>query len=108
MKWNVYYHDINHKEISTFNIFDHWRFKEDIIKDLKKYKDNKEEFAKKLESNLFYYFWAKSEWEIIIAPWCGGDREKDAIKVDVHSQMMNNWEIFFDYVWNNREELLKV
>lgn len=107
MKWNVYYYDINHKEISVFNIFDHWSFREYVKKAIKKYK-NKEEFAEQLKSELCYYFWSKSEWEIIIAPWVGGDRVKDVIKVDVYSQVMNNWEIFFDYVWNNREEILKV
>ena len=34
--WNVYYYSINQKEIKTFNIFDHWRFKADVVDDLKK------------------------------------------------------------------------
>lgn len=105
MEWNVFYYDINRRKISTFNIFDHGSFDKWIQKDLKEIKD-KDEFAKALKSNLMYYFWCKSEWEIILAPWCGGDREKDAVKIDVYTQVMNNFEIFLDYVWNNKEEIL--
>ena len=56
MKWNVYYYDINHKKISTFNIFDHCSFREYVKKAIKKYK-NKEEFDEQLKSELCYYFW---------------------------------------------------
>lgn len=100
LKWNVYYHSINSKEIKTFNIFEHGGFNHDVEKYLKKYK-NKEEFADKLKSSLMYYFWCKSEWEIIISPWCGGRGTED-IKVDVYEQVMSNWEIFVDYVWNSK------
>ncbi len=30
-----------------------------------------------------YYFWSKSEWEILIKLWCGGRDEKEE-KVDVY------------------------
>lgn len=103
MKWNVFYYDINRKKISTFNIFDHGRFREDIKKELRKCK-TKEEFAERLKSNLMYYFWSKAEWEIIISPWVGGDRERDAVKIDVYEQVMNNFDILLDYVWNNKKE----
>lgn len=106
MKWNVYIYNINKHKIETFNIFDHYSFLKGIIKDLKKYK-NKDEFAKQLRSELMYYFWSKAEWEIIVSPWVGGDREKDAVKIDVYDQVINNFEVFADYVWNNRKELLK-
>lgn len=105
MQWNVYYHDINRDEICTYNIFEHGSFLEYVIKAAKKYK-NKDEFAEQLKRELFYYFGSKAEWEIIITSWCGGDREKNAIKIDVYNQVMNNWQIFVDYVWNNRKELL--
>jgi len=26
-------------------------------------------------------------------------------KIDVYEQVMNNWDIFIDYLWNNRKEL---
>lgn len=100
MEWNVFYHDINAHKIRTLNIFDHARFNRDVLKYLEECKD-KDEFAQKLKSELMYNFWCKSEYEIIISPWCGGGNTKD-IKVDIYTQVMNNWNVFVDYVWNSR------
>lgn len=105
MKWNVYYHNINKKKIEAYNIFEHCGFCNDVKMAIKEY-DNKDGFSKYVKTSLGYYFHYKAEWEIIVAPWCGGDRELDAIKIDVKDQVMNNWDIFIDYCWNNREELL--
>lgn len=104
MEWNVYYYNINKKKIESFNIFDYWIFKEDVQKAVSKLK-NKEDLEKQLRRELFYYFGSKAEWEIILTPWCGGDRERDAIKVDVHDQVMLNWDKFVEYVWDHRKEL---
>ncbi len=100
LKWYVYYHNVNSQVIKTYNIFNHCGFVQDIEKYFKKYK-NKEEFAKKLKSSLMYYFWSKAEWEVLIYPWCGGRNTKE-IKIDVYDQVMNNWDIFVDYVWNSK------
>ena len=40
---------------------------------------------------------------MIISPWCGGKNTKD-IKVDIYTQVMNNWNVFLDYVWNGKKE----
>ena len=101
LKWNVFYHSVNKQEIVTLNVFNHWRFSEDVENNLKKIKD-KDEFAEKLRHDLMYYFWSKSEYEIIISPWCGERNTKD-IKVDIYTQVMNNWDIFLDYVWNSKK-----
>jgi len=53
---------------------------------------------------MMYYYWSKSEWEIIIGPWCGGNNTKE-IKVDVYEQVLNNWDIFLEYVWNERKKI---
>lgn len=100
LKWNVFYHDINRQKITTFNIFDHWKFAEDVQKSLKKFKD-RDEFAEQLRRDLFYYFWAKSEYEILISAWCGC-RDSKELKVDIYTQVMNNFNIFCDYVWNSK------
>ena len=105
MEWNVFYHDSNKQEIITFNIFKHYAFNDNVQKLLKKYKD-KNEFAEKLKRELMYYFWSKSEYEIIISPWCGGRDTKD-IKVDIYTQVMNNWSIFLEYVWNSKKRRKK-
>ena len=65
MEWNVYYFDINHKKIEKFNIFDHWNFREEVKKAVKKWTD-KDVFAAELRSILMYYFWSRFQWELII------------------------------------------
>ena len=100
LKWNVFYHDINKQKITTLNIFNHWKFAEDVQKSLKKFKD-KDEFAEELRRDLFYYFGSKCEYEVLISAWCGGNGKED-IKVDIYTQVRNNWDVFVDYVWNSK------
>ena len=101
LEWYVFYHSINKNEIAIFNIFRHGGFNEDVQKSLKKFKD-KNEFGERLRSLLSYYFRCKSEYEIIISPWCGGIDTKD-VKVDIYTQVTSNWDIFLDYVWNSKQ-----
>lgn len=102
MTWNVFIYNINSHEIEIYNIFNHYNFNEWVKRDLEEF-NSKLEFSKALRSNLMYYFWAKSEWEIILTPWVGGNKEKDAVKIDVYTQVINNFEIFLDYIWNNKK-----
>lgn len=101
MEWNVFYHNVNSQKIETLNIFKHRSFTECVNKHLKECK-TKDEFAEKLKSELHYYFWCKAEYEVIISPWCGGRDTKD-IKVDIYTQVKNNWPIFLDYVWKSKD-----
>lgn len=126
MKWNVYRSNPNKRKMEIYNIFDHGTFCKYVEKHLKEC-TNKEEFAEKLKSELRYYFWCKSEHEIVLTSWTphiemkeldrlNTEREKHIKewgnepyslcvrpnlweKVDIYSQVMNNWEIFVDYVW---------
>ena len=100
MEWKVFYYDINKRKITTLNIFDHYNFNKDVVRDLKQIK-NKDEFSKQLKSNLMYYFWCKSEYEVVISPW-GYSMDTKEAKVDIYTQVMNNWDIFVDYVWNSK------
>jgi len=101
LKWTVFYHDINRQEITTFNIFNHYGFNTGVQKILKNIKD-KDEFTEKLRRELMYYFWCKAEYEIIISPWCGGKKDT-CEKIDIYTQVMNNFDIFVDYVWNSKQ-----
>ena len=103
MKWMVYYHNINADRIETFNVFRHGGVVADIAAAVKKRK-NKEEFAEELRRSIFYYFRSKSEWEILVYPWCGS-RSNEPIKVDVYNQIMNNWDVFLEYTWEHRKHL---
>lgn len=97
MEWNVYYYNINSHRIMPFNVFNHVRFKNEVLA-IKNKTKNYEEFTEEIRKILLYYFWSKSEYEVIIAPWCGGNN-KEAIKVDIYSQVIMNWEHFINYIW---------
>ena len=101
LKWNVYYHQINGDRIETFNIFDHAGFTKGVTAAVTKC-ESRDEFAEKLRRELFYYFGSKCEWEVLISPWVG-DRGTKPRKVDVYGQVMLNWGVFVDYVWEHRK-----
>ena len=130
LEWNVFYYNFNKNKIEIFNIFSHRRFADDVRKSLEKNND-KDEFAKQLKSYLFYYFCSKYEYEVIVTSFpiyitvdeldrlnCERQMYKDkydtdycartsinpdvGIKIDVYIQVMNNWNVFLDYVWNSK------
>lgn len=105
MKWNVYVYDFNQNKIEVYNIFKHGSFMEDIKKAYRECK-SKDEFAEQLKKAFRYYYWSKCEWEVIISPWLGRKNSCD-LKIDVYSQVANNWHVFLDYVYNNIEEILE-
>lgn len=100
MEWNVYYHDVNADKIKTFNVFDHGGFLKDF-KQAAKNCQTKISFASELKVSLQYYFWSKSEWEILLSPWVGS-RKNESVKIDVYQQVMNNWKPFLEYCWERR------
>lgn len=104
MEWNVYCYNINSKKMKVFNIFEHYGFREDITNAVKQY-DDKDEFLKYLKSSLMHAFWCKAEWEIILSPWLSSVNGDECLKIDVYDQVVNNWDIFSEYVWNNRNNL---
>ncbi len=120
MIWNVYDHDINRREIKTYNVFRHHSFREDVEKLLKE-NLTYDEFSEKLNRTAQYYFWSKSEYEIVIASWVphidndeldrlNKEREERRSraysvnldvgeKVDFYDQLRLNWEQFAKYVY---------
>ena len=105
LTWNVYVGDFNAREIRTHNVFNHYSFYEDCCKNKRKNKNDREAFEEQLRRDLMYYYWSKSEWEIILSHW---PPRKDAReeKVDVYDQVRLNWDQFVDYVWENRSKLI--
>lgn len=132
MVWNVYREDFNNSGIRKYNIFDHNGFAKDIKK-LLKADVSKDEFANQLKRFLMYWFWCKSEHEVVITSWpVYIDKEElDRInteyeeynnkwghypykihiapevgkKINIYSQVMMNWEQFVNYVWINKDKL---
>ena len=104
MVWNVYRYNINSKKIEAFNIFDHGGFKKDVKEAAAKFDYSFDAFKKAVRSSLMYYFWSKSEYEVVVGPWVGGDK-KDEMKIDIYDQVVLNWDVFIEYIWDNRKEL---
>lgn len=97
MKWCVKNFNMNSQRIEDIDIL---KYREDDIKKLKKKCSTKAEFAKELKSYICYYFWARSEWELIIeitednritlTPWCGCYKPKETI-IDVTDNKNFDW-----------------
>ena len=97
--WNVFRYDINKREVVTYNIFNHAGFVEDIEK-MRKNKITSVDFKDRLKQVLMYYFWAKCEYEVVISSFPPDENSKDE-KVDIYSQVMLNFDIFYNYLYNN-------
>ena len=108
LTWNAYYEDFNGRRISTFNIFEHTAFFDGCVKAAKKC-TTKEDFSEMVRREMMYYFWSKCEWEIILTSWPPTRPEvnfRDE-KIDVYDQVRLNWDVFIDWLWENRKELKK-
>lgn len=131
MKWNVLCHNINSHKIEEYNIFKHSSFAKDIA-ELSNQDLTKEDYAEKLKRILQYYFWSKAEHEVVITSWppyVDGEelsrinKEYEEYnekwghypykidicpdvgrKIDIYTQVMLNFDVFCDYVWNYKEE----
>ena len=101
--WNVYIENFNEKCIEVYNIFDNYGFYNDLKVIYNEEKD-KENFLYKVNRSLMYYFWSKCEWEIILSDWPPSKKFND-MKISVYDQIENNWHIFSEYIWNNRDSI---
>ena len=99
LEWNVFVHDINKRQMKIFNVFNHGRYRQEIIELLNfRYDYTLEEFKEKVKASTMYYYWCKCEWEILIAPWVG-DIDKESVKIDVYKQLEMNWNHYIKYLW---------
>ncbi len=102
LNWYVYREDYNAKEIEAFNIFEHTRFKNEVIDLINDKRLTKKEFKDEIRSLLFYYYAFKCEYEIVLTSF--PYRIKDNAltigkKVDIYQQVMLNFEQFINYLW---------
>lgn len=77
MCWEAMRYDWNSSKFTQYNVL---AYREEFVKQLKKKVTSKEEFAKKMRTEMLYYFWAKCEVEVILtnqdgriimSPWVG-------------------------------------
>lgn len=99
MEWYVYNYNFNAHKIEKFNIFRHGSFTQYVYRAARDCKD-KADFAKAIRGELLYYFWSKSEYELIIKltddnrvflyPWCGSSNP-DNEKIEVTNETNFDW-----------------
>ena len=98
-EWNVYIDDFNAKRIKIYNIFEHDAFIVDCNTAWKKYKNDFSKFEESVKRSLTYFFWSKCEYEIILSDLFECEKFKKE-KIDVYKQVMLNWNIFINYLWD--------
>ena len=122
LTWYVYRENFNARVIEKFNVFRHSSFVRDVQELLDEYVDreiDRKEFSEAVKRKAMYYFWSKSEYEVIITSWPAyitvnesnriaklADKAKSCInidpavsdKVDIFDQLNLNWEAFIDYI----------
>lgn len=124
MIWNVYRENFNGKCIETWNVFKHGAFKADVDRALALYREGKydwQQFSNAIRSSAQYYFWSKSEHEVVITSWPPYiDHEEYeritrevaeygsryyfnveptcAEKIDIFDQLQLNWDSFVRYI----------
>jgi hypothetical protein len=83
------------KEIEEFFLKNMWS------DEFKKCKSLDELIEYSIETRLdrlcMYYFWAKCEYEVIVSAW--PPREGSDRKIDIYTQLKENWDIFKDLVF---------
>lgn len=126
--WNVFIENINAGKIEIYNIFDHYRFMNDLV-DIKKNCKEFTAFEKQVDKSLMYFYWTKNEWEIVVTSCPPYITEKEFLRlnlerneriykygqhfrqwvdletyeqIDIYKQIRINWDQFISYLWNNR------
>lgn len=122
LEWNVFVEDFNRRDIVVYNIFQHGGFS-DALQKIAKQRPSKEVFADLIRCQLSYYFWSKSEYEVIVTSWpayisqeelCRLIEENESSKypnkklnvcpevgekIDIYTQVMLNFKLFVDYTY---------
>ena len=96
MEWYVYRHDTNKGTIYKYNVLQPYIVEQ--IKSKTEKLTTLSAFKEILKKEMQYYYWGKSEHEVVIKEWCGTTAEK---KIDIFDQLQLNWEVFVIYVWNS-------
>lgn len=98
-KWNVLSYNVNSKTIELYNVL---KYRESSIKDMKCRSRSIEEFDCLLRHEMMYYYWCRSEHELIIEkednklfvkPWVGCSNP-DLVKVCVSESNTFDWGNF--------------
>ena len=95
--FNVIIDDVNAQEFKSYDVMPYFvRCYDTTKKD--KLPKTYEEFKEFVVNNSMYMFWSRTEWEIVLHPWCSNTKSK---KIDVHYQIMNNIDLVVELLMRN-------
>lgn len=94
LKWYVLKEEFNSRDVKPYNVLKGW---EDDIKKARKKCKTRQEFKDWLNREFRYYYWSKSECEIIVAGLFAKS-DKDYKKIDIYYQLEPNLDIIVDYI----------
>ena len=66
LEWYAIYYEWNYKCLKKVNVFSSRIVEEIIKKCVKKEITNYKELRERLKREFMYYYWSKSEWEVIV------------------------------------------
>ena len=92
----VYKEDNN--SIGSYNIFDHLYLTIEELRVMKFESLDKEAFGERLKARLRYCFSSRSECEVLIGGIHNSSKEQ---KIDIYDQLMMNYPLLLNYVWEN-------
>ena len=107
LNWYVYKENYNTKKIEIFNIFEHTRFRNEVINLINVKNLTKEEFSYGIRSSLFDYYAFKCEYEVVITSFPYHIKDNNLTvgrKIDIYQQVMLNFKPFINYLWSVRNE----
>lgn len=100
LSWKVKNYSVNDNRLWDYDVL---KYREDLIKKLKKQCSTKEEFAEKMRREMMWQYWSRAEYEVIIEidddnriwlkPWVGC-RNPDEVKIDVTDDTSFDWRGF--------------
>lgn len=100
LSWKVKIYDCNANAIKDYDIL---KYRDELVRKLKKICVTKAQFSEMLNSELKYRYWSRAEYELIISidetghiwlsPWCGC-RNPEEVKIDVTDDASFDWEGF--------------
>ena len=98
--WKVKNYLINENKIFDYDVL---KYREDMVKKLKKKCSTKDEFSEEMRREMMYQYWSRCEYEVIIevdennriwlCPWVGC-RNQESVKIDVTDDNDFDWNAF--------------
>lgn len=114
--WKAYLFNINSNKLVEHDVL---KYRENLVKDLKKKYTNKEEFIDKLFRDFMWQYWSRCEYEmaiyienerVFVEPWVGCKNPK-LCRADVTDQSDFDWSKFAELmiqIKGNKDGIAKI